>query len=56
MVTRAQPAEMLTTNAYCSICLRTRRFVVRPTHLVCETCSKRLDKVTADRGVRVLLD
>ena len=56
MVIRAQPTEVLTVNAYCSICLKTRRFHVRPTHLVCETCSKRLDKVTADRGVRVLLD
>lgn len=32
-------------NVYCTTCLRTRRFYDRPTHLVCETCQKRLDKV-----------
>lgn len=33
-------------NSYCTTCLRTRRFLDRPTHLVCETCSKRLEKPT----------
>ncbi len=32
-------------NSYCTNCLRTRRFYDRPTHLVCETCRKRLEKV-----------
>src|SRR5262245_25743908 len=54
MVIVARPAEVLTTNAYCTTCLRTRRFYDRPTHLVCETCSKRLDKVSPDRGARAL--
>jgi len=52
MVILTKPAEVLTTNAYCTTCLRTRRFYDRPTHLVCETCSKRLDKVAPDRGMR----
>lgn len=52
MLLVTKPAEVLTTNAYCTTCLRTRRFYDRPTHLVCETCSKRLDKVSPDRGVR----
>ena len=56
MVIRVRPAEVMTTNWYCSICLRTRRFHVRPTHLVCETCSKRLDRIAPERGVRVLVD
>ena len=56
MVIRALPAEVLTTNAYCSNCLRTRRFLERPTHIVCETCSKRLDKVAPDRGMRMRVD
>src|SRR5262245_61350123 len=37
------------TNTYCSNCLATRRFFDRPTHLVCETCAKRLDKVSPGR-------
>ena len=53
MVIRALPAEVLTTNAYCTTCLRTRRFHVRPTHLLCETCSKRLERVSPDRGTRM---
>jgi len=32
-------------NRYCSNCLRTRRFLDLGTHLVCECCSKRLDRV-----------
>ena len=56
MVIRAHPAEVLTTNAYCSTCLQTRRFLERPTHIVCETCSKRLDKVSPERGSRLLAD
>ena len=53
MVIRAQPPEVLFSNAYCTTCLRTRRFFHRPTHMVCETCSKRLDKVAPERGSRV---
>jgi hypothetical protein len=45
MVITARPAETTATNAYCSTCLRTRRFFDRRTHVVCETCSKRLEKV-----------
>lgn len=52
MVITARPTEVLTTNAYCATCLRTRRFFDRPTHLQCETCAKRLDKVAPDRGMR----
>lgn len=52
MVIPARPAEVLTTNAYCANCLRTRRFFDRPTHLQCETCAKRLDKVGPERGLR----
>ena len=37
------------TNTYCTTCLMTRRFLDRPTHLVCETCAKRLDKVSPAR-------
>jgi len=53
MVIRALPTEVLYTNAYCTTCLRTRRFFDRPTHLLCETCSKRLDKVAPERGTRM---
>ena len=56
MVIRAHPAEVPTKNAYCSTCLRTRRFHERPTHIVCETCSKRLDKVAPERGSRMRVD
>jgi hypothetical protein len=52
MVITAKPAEVSATNAYCTTCLRTRRFFDRQTHIVCETCSKRLDKVAPDRGLR----
>jgi hypothetical protein len=52
MVIPARPTEVLTTNAYCATCLRTRRFFDRPTHLQCETCAKRLDKLAPDRGLR----
>lgn len=34
------------TNVYCATCLRTRRFMDHPTCLVCETCSRRLEKVS----------
>jgi len=54
MILVTKPAAAATTNAYCTTCLRTRRFHDRPTHLVCETCSKRLDKVSPDRGARGL--
>lgn len=37
------------TNTYCATCLRTRRFLDRATHLSCETCSRRLDRVVAAR-------
>ena len=37
------------TNAYCTTCLATRRFFDRPTHLSCETCAKRLEKVSPAR-------
>jgi hypothetical protein len=53
MVIRVLPTEVLYTNAYCTTCLRTRRFFDRPTHLLCETCSKRLDKVAPERGTRM---
>lgn len=52
MVIPARPTEVLTTNAYCANCLRTRRFFDRPTHLQCETCARRLDKVAPERGLR----
>lgn len=52
MVIPARPTEVLTTNAYCANCLQTRRFFDRPTHLQCETCAKRLDKVAPERGIR----
>jgi hypothetical protein len=45
MVITAKPVEVPATNAYCATCLRTRRFFDRRTYIVCETCSKRLDKV-----------
>ena len=32
-------------NRYCSICLRTQRFLDLGSHLVCECCSKRLERV-----------
>ena len=51
MVIPARPTEVLTTNAYCATCLRTRRFFDRPTHLQCETCAKRLDKVGPVRAL-----
>ena len=54
MVIRALPSEVPTTNVYCATCLRTRRFVVRPTHLVCETCSRRLDRVSPERISRTV--
>ena len=54
MVIRALPTEVPTTNVYCATCLRTRRFVVRPTHLVCETCSRRLDRVSPERISRTV--
>jgi len=52
MVIPARPMEVLTTNAYCANCLRTQRFFDRPTHLQCETCAKRLDKVAPEHGPR----
>ena len=52
MVIPARPPEVLSTNAYCATCLRTRRFFDRPTYIQCETCSKRLDKVAPERGLR----
>ena len=48
----APPAGAATgawSNTYCTTCLVTRRFFDRPTHLVCETCAKRLDKVSPGR-------
>jgi len=54
MVIRALPTEVPTTNVYCGTCLRTRRFLVRPSHLVCETCSKRLDRVAPERFPRTV--
>ncbi len=33
------------TNKYCSNCLRTQRFLDLVTYLVCERCTKRLDRV-----------
>lgn len=38
-------------NKYCSNCLRTRRFVDLGGYLVCERCSKRLERVRP-RGQR----
>jgi DNA-directed RNA polymerase subunit RPC12/RpoP len=32
-------------NKYCSNCLRTQRFLDLGSYLVCERCSKRLDRV-----------
>jgi hypothetical protein len=32
-------------NKYCSNCLRTRRFVDLGGYLVCERCSKRLERI-----------
>jgi hypothetical protein len=32
-------------NKYCSNCLRTQRFLDLGSHLVCERCSKRLERV-----------
>jgi len=32
-------------NMYCSNCLRTQRFLDLDSYLVCERCSKRLDRV-----------
>lgn len=34
-------------NTYCTNCLKTRRFFEKSTYVVCETCSKRMDKVTS---------
>ncbi len=33
-----------TLNHFCSNCLRTRRFLDLRTHLVCESCTKRLER------------
>lgn len=32
-------------NKYCSNCLKTQRFLDLSTYLVCEKCSKRLDRI-----------
>ncbi len=32
-------------NRYCSNCLRTQRFLDLGSHLVCEHCSKRLERI-----------
>ena len=32
-------------NKYCSDCLRTRRFLDLDSYLVCECCSKRLERI-----------
>ncbi len=32
-------------NKYCSNCLRTQRFLDLGNYLVCERCSKRLDRI-----------
>jgi hypothetical protein len=34
-------------NKYCSNCLRTQRFLDLGSYLVCERCSKRLDRILA---------
>lgn len=34
-----------TTNKYCSNCLKTQRFHDLGNYLVCERCSKRLDRI-----------
>ena len=34
-----------TRNKYCSNCLRTQRFHDLGTHLICERCTKRLDRI-----------
>ena len=49
---RTLPNPQAFTNRYCTTCLQTRKFLDRSTHIVCETCSKRLDKVTPDLAVK----
>lgn len=39
-----------TLNKYCSNCRGTQRFLDLSTHLLCECCSKRLDRIQPDRG------
>ena len=36
-------------NLYCSSCLRTQRFLDLGTHLICEVCTKRLERVLPRR-------
>jgi hypothetical protein len=45
----AAPTLRCGTNTYCATCLRTRRFLDLSTHLACETCARRLDKVAVPR-------
>lgn len=47
-------------NKYCSNCLRTTRFLDLGTYLVCESCSKRLERILPvrdrqDREIGVLV-
>ena len=43
-------------NKYCSNCLRTQRFLDLGAYLVCERCSKRLERVeTTRRPVRAVV-
>ncbi|MHC4820409.1 MAG: hypothetical protein ACYTDX_01655 [Planctomycetota bacterium] len=46
------PTVNSSVNRYCTNCLRTRRFLDQPTHVVCETCRKRLEKVTPELSVK----
>ena len=36
-------------NKYCSNCLKTQRFHDLGSHLVCERCTKRLERIVADQ-------
>ena len=62
-VQRRRPPEsamLRMRNKYCSNCLRTTRFLDLGTYLVCESCSKRLERILPvrdrqDREIGVLV-
>jgi len=46
---READGVLKTRNKYCSNCLRTQRFLDLGTYLVCERCSKRLERAEPAR-------
>lgn len=45
-----------TLNKYCSNCRGTQRFLDLSTHLLCECCSKRLDRIRPEKEKRLHRD